>query len=121
MSASGHCRPFDARADGFVQGDGVGVAVLKRLEDAQRDGDRVYAVLRGIAINNDGRGDGPMAPVLAGQMEAIELAWQDSGLSPETLGYVETHGTGTDVGDRTELEGLRTALPSASGVALGTS
>lgn len=121
MSASGYCRPFDTRADGFVQGDGVGMAVLKRLDDAQRDGDRIYAVLHGIAINNDGRGDGPMAPVMAGQVEAIELAWKDAGLSADDLGYVETHGTGTDVGDRTELKGLRNALPGAAGVALGSS
>ncbi len=121
MSASGYCRPFDTRADGFVQGDGCGVVVLKRLDDAQRDGDRIYAVLHGIAINNDGRGDGPMAPVLGGQVEAIELAWKDSGMDPDLLGYVETHGTGTDVGDRTELTGLRRALPTAHGVALGSS
>ncbi len=121
MSGTGYCRPFDARADGFVQGDGCGMVVLKRLDDAERDGDRIYAVIRGIAINNDGRGDGPMAPVMDGQVEAIELAWKDAGMEPTSLRYVETHGTGTDVGDRTELTGLRRALPGAHGVALGSS
>jgi len=121
MSRQGRCRPFDAEADGFVQGDGAGVLVLKRLEDAQRDGDRIYAVLHGIATNNDGRGDGPMAPVLDGQVEAIELAWADAKLSPAELGYLETHGTGTSVGDATELRGLRRALPGVSQVQLGSS
>ncbi|MGM0578617.1 MAG: aminotransferase class I/II-fold pyridoxal phosphate-dependent enzyme [Myxococcota bacterium] len=106
MSKKGDCLPFDARADGFVQGDGCGVVVLKRLEDAQRDGDRIYAVLRGMATNNDGGGPGPMAPVLEGQREVVEMAWEDAGLDPARLGYVETHGTGTSVGDATELKGL---------------
>ncbi|MCK6506343.1 acyltransferase domain-containing protein, partial [Myxococcota bacterium] len=110
MSRSGVCRPFDHRADGFVQGDGGGLLLLKRLADAERDGDRIYAVIHGTATNNDGRGDGPMAPRVGGQVEAIEAAWRDSGLSPERLTYVETHGTGTDVGDAAELTGLRTAL-----------
>ncbi|TNE85927.1 MAG: aminotransferase class I/II-fold pyridoxal phosphate-dependent enzyme [Deltaproteobacteria bacterium] len=110
MSASGEARPFDARADGFVQGDGAGMILLKRLEDAQRDGDRVYAVLHGAAYNNDGRGDGPMAPVQAGQTDCIELAWKDAGVDPAQLGYVETHGTGTGVGDITEFNGLMDAI-----------
>ena len=113
MSPSGHCRPFDHRADGFVEGDGAGVVVLKRLEDAQRDGDRVYAVIHGIATNNDGRGDGPMAPVLDGQARVIADAWSDAGLDPARLGYLETHGTGTSVGDVTELNGINQALGAA--------
>lgn len=110
MSPSGHCRPFDARADGFVQGDGAGAVVLKRLEDAQRDGDRVYATIANVAINNDGRGDGPMAPVQAGQTRVIREAWAGCGVDPARLGYVETHGTGTDVGDITEFQGLLEAF-----------
>ena len=106
MSEAGHCRPFDHRADGFVQGDGGGVVVLKRLEDAVADGDRIYAVLHGISTNNDGRGDGPMAPVEDGQVEVIEDAWSESGLSRGLLGYMESHGTGTKVGDKTEFQGL---------------
>jgi 8-amino-7-oxononanoate synthase len=122
ISASGRCRPFDARADGFVQGDGAGAMILKRLEDAQRDGDRIYAVIHGIATNNDGRGDGPMAPVLGGQVEVIRTAWEGAGVDPAQLGYVEAHGTGTDVGDEIELRGLVEALGErASGVWLGSS
>lgn len=110
ISHSGDCLPFDARADGFVQGDGAGAVVLKRLADAERDGDRIYAVIRGIAMNNDGRGDGPMAPVLDGQIEVIHRAWERAGISSENLGYVETHGTGTTVGDATEFTGIMAAL-----------
>ncbi|MCB9506694.1 MAG: aminotransferase class I/II-fold pyridoxal phosphate-dependent enzyme [Myxococcales bacterium] len=106
MSRAGQCLPFDERADGFLQGDGAGVVVLKRLADAERDGDRVYAVIRGVALNNDGGGDGPMAPVKSGQVEVIDLAWRDAGADPAHLGYVETHGTGTAVGDVIEFEGL---------------
>ncbi len=125
MSASGVCRPFDADADGFVQGDGAGVVVLKRLADATRDGDRIYAVIRGVATNNDGRGDGPMAPLESGQTAVIRDAWENAGIGASELGYVETHGTGTDVGDQTELRGLRGALEAGIGrqeaVVLGSS
>ncbi|MEQ1566578.1 MAG: aminotransferase class I/II-fold pyridoxal phosphate-dependent enzyme [Myxococcota bacterium] len=110
ISGSGVCRPFDARADGFVQGDGAGMVLLKRLDDARADGDRIYAVIHGIATNNDGRGDGPMAPLVAGQVEVIRDAWADAGRDPAELGYVEAHGTGTDVGDQIELSGLHQAL-----------
>jgi 8-amino-7-oxononanoate synthase len=122
ISASGVCRPFDHRADGFVQGDGASVVVLKRLADAERDGDRIYAVIDGVAINNDGHGDGPMAPVQAGQAEVIRDAWARSSISPSRLGYVEAHGTGTSVGDRVELAGLSEALGSeVQSAALGSS
>ena len=107
ISASGVCRPFDVRADGFVQGEGVGLVVLKRLEDAQRDNDRIYAVLAGSSLNNDGKGDGPMSPRGEGQVAVITSAWRDAGVDPDQVGYIETHGTGTPVGDRTELGALR--------------
>jgi 8-amino-7-oxononanoate synthase len=110
MSPSGRCLPFDHRADGFVQGDGVGVVVLKRLADALRAGDRIYAVIHGVASNNDGRGDGPMAPLASGQAAVIRAAWADAGLDPAELGYIETHGTATAVGDPTEFSGLVQAL-----------
>jgi acyl transferase domain-containing protein len=106
ISPSGNCRPFDRRADGFVMGEGIGVVMLKRLEDAQRDGDRIYAVLKGSACNNDGRGEGPMTPRGEGQKEAIRRAHKEAGLPIETIGYVETHGTGTAVGDVTEVAAL---------------
>ncbi len=110
ISKSGVCRPFDQRADGFVQGDGCGVVMLKRLADAERDGDRIYGLIHGIAMNNDGGGAGPMAPVKEGQVEVIRAAWDDAGLSPEALGYIESHGTGTLVGDHIEFDGLTEAL-----------
>ena len=110
ISAEGRCLPFDARADGFVQGDGCGVLLLKRLEDAQRDGDRIYALIEGVATNNDGRGDGPMAPVAEGQADVITTAWADAGVDPAQLGYMEAHGTGTEVGDVTEFTGLMTSI-----------
>lgn len=110
ISKQGKCLPFDQRADGFVQGDGAGILMLKRLADAERDGDRVYAVLHGIGSNNDGGDNGPMAPVKEGQIEVIGRAWSDAGVDPAALGYVECHGTGTLVGDHIEFDGLAAAL-----------
>ena len=107
MSRRGECLPFDARADGFLQGDGCAVVMLKRLEDARRDGDRVYAVIEGVGMNNDGGGDGPMAPVMSGQVDCVRRAWDDAGMEASNLGFVETHGTGTEVGDRIEFAGLQ--------------
>ncbi len=120
ISASGVCRPFDARADGFVQGDGAGIVVLKRLSDAVRDGDRIYATIRGIAANNDGRGDGPMAPLQSGQAEVISDAWADAGTAISDLAYVEAHGTGTEVGDAIELRALASALAAPEGTPVGS-
>ena len=110
ISAKGICRPFDADADGFVQGEGVGFVLLRRLDDALRDRDRIYAVLRGSGCNNDGRGDGPMSPRREGQQAVIADAWADAGITADDVGYIETHGTGTNVGDRTELTALRASL-----------
>lgn len=121
ISAKGNCRPFDAAADGFVQGEGVGFVMLKRLEDALRDADRIYAVIRGTGCNNDGRGDGPMSPRQEGQEAVIAEAWRDAGLDAREIGYVEAHGTGTSVGDKTELSALRAALAGRGhGVPLGS-
>ena len=107
ISPSGVCRPFDARADGFVMGEGVGLVVLKRLDDALRDGDRVYAVLKGSGCNNDGRGEGPMTPRPEGQREAMWRAHADTDFPVESISYVETHGTATTVGDATEVGALK--------------
>ena len=91
VSPSGACRPFDARADGFVMGEGIGVVMLKRLADARRDGDRVYALIRGVGCNNDGRGEGPMTPRAEGQVDAMQRAHRDAGDFPvETIEFVET-------------------------------
>ncbi len=103
-------RPFDADANGFVMGEGAAILLLKRLADAERDGDRIYAVIRGIGGSSDGKGRGITAPNPAGQAQAVRRAWQDAGLSPATAGYIEAHGTSTRVGDVAELEGLMMAF-----------
>ncbi|HXB53930.1 MAG TPA: amino acid adenylation domain-containing protein [Vicinamibacteria bacterium] len=107
LSADGHCRAFDARAQGTVAGAGVGVVVLKRLEDALRDGDSIEAVIRGTAINNDGSNKvGFTAPGVEGQAEVVALAQTRAGVEPETISYLEAHGTGTALGDPIEVEAL---------------
>ena len=113
ISPSGVCRPFDARADGFVQSDGVGMIMLKRLEDALRDNDRVYAIIRGTGCNNDGRGEGPMTPRVEGQLHALRAAYEDAGCSPASVAYFEAHGTATSVGDPVEIEALGRLLAEA--------
>ncbi|HEX7521242.1 MAG TPA: SDR family NAD(P)-dependent oxidoreductase [Acidimicrobiia bacterium] len=123
LSATG-TRPFAAGADGFVMGEGAAVFVLKRLADAERDGDRVYAVLRGIGGASDGRGKGLTAPNPVGQQLAMERAWRNAGLSPGSATLVEGHGTSTRVGDTVEVESLnKTFGDTASGpgsIALGS-
>ena len=110
MSQSGQCHAFDAEADGFVRGEGCGVAVLKRLSDAQRDGDRVLAVIRGSAVNQDGRSNGLMAPNPSAQMAVLRSAYANAGIEPREVDYVETHGTGTLLGDPIEARALGTVL-----------
>lgn len=110
MSRSGHCRPFDRRADGFVMGEGCGVALLRPLRDALASGDKIYAVVRGSGASNDGRATGPMAPDSAGQALAVRRAYEDAGIDPATVAFVEAHGTGTTVGDAVEVAALRDVL-----------
>ncbi|MFW0151011.1 beta-ketoacyl synthase N-terminal-like domain-containing protein [Mycobacterium sp. smrl_JER01] len=110
MSKTGQCHAFDAAADGFVRGEGCGVAVLKRLSDAQRDGDRILAVIRGSAVNQDGRSNGLMAPNPAAQMAVLRSAYAAAGIEPREVDYVETHGTGTLLGDPIEARALGTVL-----------
>ncbi|MEV0174179.1 beta-ketoacyl synthase N-terminal-like domain-containing protein [Streptomyces sp. NPDC050803] len=110
MSADGALRPFDARAHGTVPGSGVGVVVLKRLADAERDGDTVHAVIRGSALNNDGSDRQSFAaPSVRGQRDVVIAALTDAGVEAATIGYVEAHGTGTPLGDPVELAALREA------------
>lgn len=107
MSPDGHCRAFDHRAQGTVRGDGAGIVVLKRLEDAIDDGDTVYAVIRGSAVNNDGAFKvGFTAPAIDGQAEVIGLALELADVDPDTISYIEAHGTGTPLGDPIELAAL---------------
>ncbi len=112
LSATG-TRPFDAGADGFVMGEGAGLFVLKRLADAERDGDRIYAVLRGIAGASDGRGKGITAPNPVGQRLAVERAWRNAALSPASCGMMECHGTSTRVGDVVEVTSIGEAFAGA--------
>lgn len=107
VSPDGHCRPFDASASGSIFGDGVGVVVLKRLADALADGDSIDAILRGSAMNNDGSAKvGYTAPSIQGQSEVVALALGLAGVDPDTVTYVETHGSGTPLGDPIEVEAL---------------
>jgi acyl transferase domain-containing protein/NADP-dependent 3-hydroxy acid dehydrogenase YdfG len=123
LSATG-TRPFDAGADGFVMGEGAALFVLKRLADAERDGDRIYAVLLGLGGSSDGRGKGITAPNPVGQRLAVERAWQIAGLDPALATCVEAHGTSTRVGDATELGSLSDVFAKAGAapgsVALGS-
>jgi 3-oxoacyl-(acyl-carrier-protein) synthase/malonyl CoA-acyl carrier protein transacylase len=105
LSAQGSF-PFDRRADGFVMGEGCGIFVLKRHEDALRDGDRIHALIRGWGSSSDGAGKGITAPSSDGQLRALQRAYEDASLSPADLSYVECHGTGTQVGDASELQAL---------------
>ncbi|MFD5513446.1 beta-ketoacyl synthase N-terminal-like domain-containing protein [Streptomyces sp. NPDC127051] len=127
LSPSERIRPFDRRADGTLLSEGTGVVLLKRLADAERDGDRIYAVIRGTAVAGDGRAASLMSPLVAGQVRALERAWQEAGLDPRApgaLGLLEAHGTGTPVGDAAELDTLaRVFGPSEStgpGVGFGS-
>ena len=106
LSKTGQCKPFDAGADGIALGEGVAAVVLKRLEDAERDGDRIYAVLKGVGGSSDGKSLGLTAPRKEGQIRALERAYARASVSAADVGLVEAHGTGTVVGDRTELATL---------------
>ncbi|MGO4423355.1 polyketide synthase, partial [Streptomyces sp. MCAF7] len=110
MSPDGRLRPFDSAAQGTVPGSGAGIVVLKRLDDALRDGDTVHAVIRGSALNNDGADRQSFAaPSVRGQRDVVIAALTDAGVDPATVGYVEAHGTGTSLGDPVELAALREA------------
>ncbi|MGQ4488357.1 SDR family NAD(P)-dependent oxidoreductase [Streptomyces sp. SAS_281] len=106
LSPSGDCRPFSAAADGTMLGEAVVMYALKRLSDAERDGDRVHAVIRGIGTSSDGRGTAIYAPLPEGQARALRRAYEEAGYGPETVELVEAHGTGTKAGDTAELTAL---------------
>jgi len=111
VSADGHCRAFDAKAQGTVPGEGIGLVVLKRAEEALADGDQIYAVIKGFGINNDGSLKvGYSAPSEDGQADVIAMAQAVAGFEPESIRYVVTHGTGTPLGDPIEIAGLTKAF-----------
>ncbi|MBF6169458.1 SDR family NAD(P)-dependent oxidoreductase [Streptomyces gardneri] len=111
VSSDGHCRAFDAEAQGTVSGGGLGIVVLKRLADALADGDHIHAVIRGGAVNNDGnRKVGYAAPSIVGQADAVAAAMAHAEVEPETIDYVETHGTATPIGDPIEIAALTRAF-----------
>ncbi|HEU5103287.1 MAG TPA: beta-ketoacyl synthase N-terminal-like domain-containing protein, partial [Roseiflexaceae bacterium] len=121
LSPSG-TRPFGDGADGFVMGEGSAAFLLKRLADAERDGDRIYAVIRGVGASSDGKGKGITAPNPVGQVLAIQRAWQHAGIDPATATLVEAHGTSTKVGDVVEVESLTKVFGGAERgrIALGS-
>ena len=124
LSPKGRCRPFDADADGIALAEGVGVAILKRLADAERDGDRIYAVVKGVGASSDGRDKGLTAPRAEGQLRALNRAYAHARVNPAHVGLVEAHGTGTVVGDQTEARAigqlLRDAGADAQSCAIGS-
>ncbi len=113
LSPSGHARPFAADGDGTTLGEGLGIVVLKRLADAERDGDRIYAVIRGIGSSSDGRGAAIYEPNAAGQEKALRRAYEQAGIGPESIELIEAHGTGTKVGDAIEVKALRAVFGEA--------
>ena len=106
LSPSGQCKTFDASADGYVRGEGCGVVVLKRLSEAEADGDRIWAVIAGAAVNHGGTGVGLTVPNTPALEQVMEAALSDAGVSPAQIGYVEAHGTGTAVGDPIEINAV---------------
>ena len=123
FSKKGEIRPFDAEADGMLAGEGMGMVLLKRLEDAERDGDRIYAIIRGVGASSDGRYKSIYAPRPEGQAKAVRRAYDDAGVEPASVDLIEAHGTGTMAGDPAEMEGLK-AVFKANGrgqhIALGS-
>ena len=124
LSRQDTIRPFDAQADGMLLGEGIGMVVLKRLEDAQRDCDRIYAVIKGLGSSSDGKYKSIYAPRSSGQALALKRAYEDAGFEPATVGLLEAHGTGTKAGDPAEIEGLKQVFsdnnPHKQYIALGS-
>lgn len=106
LSRSSQIRPFDEKADGLVPGEGVGIVVLKRGGEAERDGDRIYATIKGVGISSDGRGQALLAPRVEGEELAVRRAYGMAGVAPDTIELIEAHGTGTPVGDLAEMQAL---------------
>jgi len=110
LSPGGCCRTFDAGADGYVPGEGVAVVLLQRLEEARRDRNRIYGILKGSAVNHVGNAPSITSPRVDAQREVIQAAWRSAGVSSRSITYIEVHGTGTSLGDPIEIEALRQAF-----------
>lgn len=110
MSSDGRCQTFDAKADGYVRGEGCGMIVIKRLQDAKKNGDRILAIIRGSAINHDGASNGITAPNGLAQQAVIKKALENANVSPQSVSYVEAHGTGTPLGDPVEIRAIKEVL-----------
>lgn len=124
FSKGDHLCAFSAESDGMLAGEGIGMLVLKRLEDAERDGDRIYAVIRGVGTSSDGNFKSIYAPRPSGQAKALRRAYQSAGYAPDTVALIEAHGTGTNAGDPAEFEGLHEVFgennPRKQVIALGS-
>ncbi|WP_431040587.1 SDR family NAD(P)-dependent oxidoreductase [Streptomyces sp. P1-3] len=123
LCEDGRCKTFSAQANGYVRGEGVGILVLKPLDRAERDGDRILGVIRGTAVNHGGRAHSLTAPNPNAQAELLKAAYREAGVDPRTVTYIEAHGTGTELGDPVELNGLKSAfgaLYEETGQAPGT-
>ncbi len=114
LSSSGDVRPFSSEADGTLLGEGLGMVVLKRLADAERDGDRIYALIRGLGTSSDGRAKSIYAPLAKGQARALQAAYADANVRPRDIALLEAHGTGTKAGDAAEFEALQTVYRADS-------
>ena len=106
LSADGRCKVFDAKADGYVRGEGIGVVVLKRLSQAQANRDRIYAVIRGSGVNHNGSGNGLTAPNIQAQIDLLQKVYQQADIDPSSINYIEAHGTATAIGDALEMKAL---------------
>ena len=114
LSPTGDAKPFSSEADGVVLGEGIGMAVLKRLEDAVRDRDNIYAVIKSMGTSSDGKSQSIYAPRAEGQAQALRTAYENAGIDPSTIELVEAHGTGTRVGDQVEFKALKEVFQSSS-------
>ena len=114
LSPTGNSKPFSADGDGTILGEGLGIVVLKRLDDAERDGDKIYCVIKGIGSSSDGKGNAIYAPSAAGQVKCLTNAYREANVSPRTIELIEAHGTGTKVGDGVEIKALRQVYENSS-------
>ena len=114
LSPTGNSKPFSADGDGTILGEGLGIVALKRLDDAIRDGDKIYCVIKGIGSSSDGKGNAIYAPSAAGQVKCLTSAYREAGVSPRTIELIEAHGTGTKVGDGVEIKALRQVFENSS-------